>query len=150
MLQRLRELVAPATHRVVLTGAATAGRDLAAGALRYLLAEVPDMLLAAVVEVASGEPLATYTTQAQWRAAAVVGPCAAALRQLHTAQAASPAPDVVEEVLLTLGPQVHALRLTPNGRQFLYLAVDSRDLNLALTRELMRGGIERLTPPPAA
>lgn len=145
MLQLLRDLVAPPTHRVVVTAATEAGRGSAERALNYLLAELPELLLAALVQVDTGKPLATYTTQSQWRPGAVAEPFAAALRQLRAAQAGTAEPGLVEEVLVTLKTQVHVLRLTPNGQHFLYLAVDGHDANLALTREVLRGGIEQLT-----
>ncbi|QIX62472.1 hypothetical protein HER32_15295 [Hymenobacter sp. BT18] len=46
MLQRLYELAAPVTHRLVLTGAADVGQQAACRALHYQLTEAPDLLLA--------------------------------------------------------------------------------------------------------
>jgi hypothetical protein len=115
-----------------------------------LLAELPDLLMAAVVDVDTGKPLASYTSDGALRPSAVAGFNAEAVCQVRASLAAQGTPqEKVEEMLFTLPSQLHLLRLAPTGRTFLYLAVDRRDTNLGIAREVMRGGMQRLEPSVA-
>lgn len=111
----------------------------AALALEHLLAELPELLLAAVVAMGSGKVLASYATQPQLWPSAVAPFWLAAMQQLQASQAAQgPRPEQPEELLVTLPTQLHLLHLAPNGRYLLCLAIAAADTNLALAREVMR------------
>ena len=145
-LKQLQRLAGPAPHEVQL---ATTGPERAPveRAIRHLLAELPDLLMAAVVEVSTGKPLATYTTDRDLRPTAVAGFNAEAVRQVRAgllAQGAATAD--LQEMLFTLPSQLHVLGLVPSGHTFLYLAVDCRDTNLGIAREVLRGGMALLEP----
>jgi hypothetical protein len=145
-LKQLQRLAGPAAHEVelVATGPASAAID---RTMRYLLAELPDLLMAAVVEVASGKPLATYTVDRELRPAPVVGFNAEAVRQVQAGLRAQGIPgEQVEEMVFTLPSQLHLLRLVPTGQWFIYLAVEARDTNLAIAREVMRRSMALLEP----
>ena len=118
--------------------------------LRHVLAELPELLAIAVVDVASGRLLASYAASRDFRPAAVAGPNAEIVRQLQALLGALrlEQQENLEEVLVTLRSQVHLLRLLPHRQQFLYLAVDCLDTNLAIAREVLRGGLERLEIAP--
>ena len=148
-LKQLQRLAGPAANEVVL---ATTGPESASieEAIRHLLAELPDLLMAAVVDVATGKPLASYTSDVALRPGAVAGFNAEAVRQVRASLAAQgTTQEKVEEMLFTLPSQLHLLRLAPAGRTFIYLAVDRRDTNLGIAREVMRGGMQRLEPSAA-
>ena len=44
----------------------------------------------------------------------------------------------VQDILLTLTDQLHLLKLSPTGDKFIYLAVNSRDTNLAQARQIVK------------
>ncbi|MFD1468446.1 hypothetical protein ACFQ48_09435 [Hymenobacter caeli] len=133
--QPVRQLV------VAAAGPARAGIE---RVLRRVLAELPELLATAVVDVATGQVLAGYAASREFRPGAVAGPNAEVVRQLHALLGALPEQqEQLEEVMVTLRSQVHLLRLLPQNRQFLYLAVDCRDTNLAIAREVMRSSLER-------
>ena len=149
-LKQLQRLTGPAAQ-VVELAATGPGRAPIEGAMRHLLAELPDLLMAAVVEVATGNPLATYTAERSLRPAAVAGFHAEAVRQVQAAQRATGAAgQQLEEMLLTLPSQLHLLHLGPDGQVFVYLAVESRDTNLGIARAVMRGAIALVGPAAAA
>ena len=128
-------------HRIV----AAAGATTAEAALQHLLAELPELLLAAVVAVDSGQMLASYTSQPQLKPSSAAPFWVAIVRQLQASQAAQQQPEEQpEEIVTTLLSQLHLLRLQPGGQYFLYLAVEARDTNLALAREVMRQAIDLL------
>lgn len=142
-LRHLSSLGRRPLHRVVVeNAAATTGAE---ATLQYLLAELPELLLAAVVAVESGQVLAGYASQPHLWPALAAPSWAATVRQLQASQAAQqPAAEQPAEILTTLLTQLHLLRLHPASRHFLYLAVDAHDTNLALAREVMRQAIDFL------
>lgn len=144
-LKQLQRLAGPVAHEVELVAPAGSASAPIERAIRHLLAELPDMLMGAVVEVATGKTLATYTTDRDLRPGVVAGFNAEAVRQVQAAVRAQATPDEqVEEMLFTLPSQLHLLRLEATRRWFIYLAVETRDTNLAIAREVMRGAIALL------
>lgn len=141
-LRNLPLLGGPAIRQVVSgTGPLAAS---AAAALAHLLAELPDLLLAAVLEVATGQALATYAAERDYQPSLVAAPAVAVVQQLQASQAAlGPAAEALQEVVLTLPSQLHLLRLWPGDQQFLYLVVDAHDTNLAIARQLVQAAISQ-------
>lgn len=130
-------------HKVVAAAEATPTG--AETALRYLLAELPELLMAAVLATSSGQVLASYTTQPQLWPKSAAPFWTAALQQLQASQAAqNQEAEQVEEILLALPSQMHLLRLAPTGHYLLCLAIAGADTNLALAREIMRQAIALL------
>lgn len=108
-------------------------------ALQHLLAELPELLMAAVIALGSGQVLASYTTQPQLWPSAAAPFWTAAVQQLQSSQAAqSPAPAQLEEILITMPAQLHLLYLAPSQHYLLCLVIGAADTNLALAREVMR------------
>lgn len=123
--------------RVVASSNATATG--AEAALHYLLAELPELLMAAVVATGSGQVLANYATQPQLWPSAAAPFWAAAVQQLQAGQATQGSEsEQLEEILVTLPTQLHLLHLAPTGQYLLCLAIADADTNLALAREIMR------------
>lgn len=121
--------------RVIPESAAAAAK----ATLQRLLTELPELLLAAVIEVESGQAVASYTSQPQLRLTAAAPFWAASVRQLQASQVAQQqAEEQPEEILITMLSQLHLLRLPPTGHYCLYLAVDAQDTSLALAREVLR------------
>jgi hypothetical protein len=125
---------------------ATTGAAAAEACLQHLLAELPELLLAAVVKTESGQVLASYTSQPQLKPTGAAPFWTAIVQQLQASQAAQGQPDEqLTEVLTTLLSQLHLLRLQLSGQHFLYLVVDAHDTNLALARELVHQAINLLS-----
>lgn len=140
-LNRLQGLTGPVVNKIVSSGGAAGPERLAAERiLQHVLAGLPELVAAAVVQVEGGQALATYTTAREFNLSKVLGHNAEVIRQQRLALAALrlPAEEQLEEVLITLQTQLHLLRLLPDGRRFLYVVVDCRDTNLGIAREVMR------------
>jgi len=116
----------------------------AEAALRYLLAELPELLLAAVLDLPTSQLLASYAAERGYQPSLLAAPVAAVVQLL---QQQSPAPEQPVEVLLTLASQLHLVRLRPAGRQVLFLAIGSHDTNLALLRQLAENAVQLLETP---
>ena len=145
-LQQLQRLTGLATGRILLAGSGPE-RVASEQLMEYLLAELPDLLMAAVVEISTGDAWATYSSERDYRTTAVVGYNAEVIRQIQALlRAQRQADEALDEILITLPSQVHLLRLLPDQKNFVYLAVDSHDTNLAIAREVLRSGLELLQP----
>lgn len=140
-LRHLPGLNGPRIQQVV---ASRDSRGAAAkAALDQLLEHLPELLVAMVVDVASGTPLASYATERRYQAAALTTAVVAAAQQVQaslTTQEAS-SNEQLQEILLTLPGQLHLSCLGAHG-QLLYLAVDTHDTNLAIARQLARQAID--------
>jgi hypothetical protein len=138
-LQRLQGLAGPAVNKVVSSGSGPE-KDAAERIIQQVLAGLPELLGAAVVQLTSGQALAQYTSSREFNLSKVLGYNTEVVRQQQKALAALQlGPDEqLEEILITLTTQLHLLRLLPDGQRFLYVAVDCRDTNLGIAREVMR------------
>ncbi|MCA8833403.1 hypothetical protein [Hymenobacter pini] len=139
-LSQLQTLTGPAINKVVGAGTAGPERTAAERLLTNVLRGLPELLAAAVGQVATGHMLASYTTNREFNPAKIIGFNAEVIRQQQQAMRALqlPADEQLTELLITLRTQLHLLRLLPDGQRFLYVAVDCRDTNLGIAREVMR------------
>jgi hypothetical protein len=145
-LKQLQRLTGPVANEVVLATTGPESEHIER-AIQQLLAELPDLLMAAVVDVASGKPLATYTTDRDLRPGTVASFNAEAVRQVRASLLAQgETQESLEEMLFTLPSQLHLLHLAPSGQVFIYLAVDGRDTNLGIARAVMRNAIALVEP----
>jgi hypothetical protein len=115
----------------------------AEAALNYLLTELPELLLAAVLDLPTGQLQATYAAERNYQPSLLMASVTAVMQQLQLLRQGQ-ADEEPAEVLLTLASQLHLMRLRPGGRQVLYLAIGSHDTNLALLRQLAQQAVELL------
>ena len=106
--------------------------------IQGIVAELPTLLAVAVVETETGMPLASHTNISDFdietAAAYNTEVVKAKLKAIHALKLNQ----TVQDILLTLTDQLHLLRLSADGQKFLYLAVNSRDTNLAQARQIMK------------
>lgn len=133
--------------RQVVAGSGTANGP-ATAALHYLLTELPELLLAAVLDLPTGQLLATYAAERHYQPSLVAQPIAAVVQQVRQLQQGQ-ADEELTEVLLTLSGQLHLLRLRPGSQQVLFLAIGRHDTNLALARQLAQQADQLLASPTA-
>lgn len=116
------------------------GADAAAPrVLEGLLHELPELLLACVVEVASGKILASYTTHASYNPNHLSLRYAKLLATMQQAVASGAWPGgPLTDLTLVLDDQLHHLRPLRAGSWYCFVAVQTADANLALTKEVVR------------
>jgi hypothetical protein len=117
----------------VVAGAKEASARLA---LAHLVRELPELLTAALVTIASGQVVASYTRVAQ-RLAPAAAAWATVARQLQAAQLAQGSPGQLAEVVVSAGSTLYLLRVCPGSQLLLCVATDLHDANLALVREIL-------------
>ncbi|RSK46334.1 hypothetical protein [Hymenobacter perfusus] len=139
-LSQLQTLTGPPVNKIVGVASAGPARLAAEQILQHVLHGLPELLAAAVGQIASGQLLASYTTSRDFNPAKIIGFNAEVIRQQRQAMQALhlPPDEQLTELLITLRTQLHLLRLLPDGQRFLYVAVDCRDTNLGIAREVMR------------
>jgi len=143
-LRYLPGLGSPPTRQVVPGPGSSSGP--ATAALHYLLAELPELLLAAVLDLSTGQLLATYATDRAHQPSLVARAVTTAIQQAALLRQEQDAEELAE-LLLTLPSQLHLVRLRPGGQQALYLAIGSHDTNLALARQVAEDAVQLLVAP---
>jgi len=116
----------------------------AAQVVQQVLAELPELLAVAVVDVASGTNLAAHAT-------ATINPNTAAAFNAEVVKLKRKAiaamhlvGEQLDDILVTLSSQLHLLQLTADGRRFIYLVVGAHSTNLGIAREVLRTQVSQL------
>jgi len=110
-----------------------------------ILTELPTLLAVAVVETESGMPLASHSNIADFDIETAAAYNTEVVKAKLKALSALKLNQSLQDILLTLTDQFHLLRLSPDGGMFVYLAVNSRDTNLAQARMVMRASAGNLS-----
>jgi hypothetical protein len=105
--------------------------------------DLPELVAVSVIDVKSGELLATHHVSGKLNPAKAAGFNAEVIRQKQKAIAAlGLETETIEDILVTLKTQWHLMRLLQGERQFIHLIVNTRDTNLGIAREVVRTHIE--------
>lgn len=106
---------------------------------------IPDLLAVAVVDARTGTSLAAHSNVAHIAPDVAAALNAEVVRQKQRALTALNLLDEqIEDILISLSSQLHLMKLTAGGRQFIYLAVDAQSASLATAREVLRVQAEHL------
>ena len=100
---------------------------------------LPEVLAVAVIAIESGQALASYAAQPALNPAKAALYNAEVVKQKRQAiKALGLNGEKIEDILITLREQLHLLRLSPDEQRLLYLAVSTRDTNLAIARDVLK------------
>ncbi len=130
-----------AASKITYANSVSAGHRAKFGTLLgSILQDLPDLLAVSVIDLRSGELLATHHPPGKLNPAKAAAYNTEVIRQQQQAlKTLGLAPEeAIEDVLVTLTSQWHILRLLPGGHHFVHLMVSIRDTNLALAREVLR------------
>jgi hypothetical protein len=104
-----------------------------------LLHDLPDLLMACVVNTQSGRVVASYTVSAAYNPNQISLRNAKLLRIMEDALAAKAwAGGPLTDVSVMLEDQLHHLRPMNDGKWYCFLAVHTADANLGIAKEIMR------------
>ncbi|UOR05425.1 hypothetical protein MUN82_21170 [Hymenobacter aerilatus] len=125
--------------RKVTSDATGAARERATGILEGILQELPELLLATVVDLSSGRLLAAYTKQAQSDPYKITAYTVATARHLaRLPNQPGLTTQELQDLVLVLDEQLAIFRLTADQQLGCLLLVYTHDTNLALAREILR------------
>lgn len=106
--------------------------------IKEIMKELPTLVAVAVVETETGMPLASHSNVADFDIETAAAYNTEVVKQKLKAISALKLNQTIQDILLTLTDQLHLLKLSPDGKKFIYLAVNSRDTNLAVARQVMK------------
>jgi predicted regulator of Ras-like GTPase activity (Roadblock/LC7/MglB family) len=110
-----------------------------------ILRELPGIIAVAVVDLDSGMSMASSSNNPTFDADAAAAYHTEVLKQqLQAMHAMRMADDRSEGLSVTLADQLHLLQLAPDGTQFLYMAVNPREINLAIARSTAKRYAQQL------
>jgi hypothetical protein len=112
--------------------------------VQNILKDLPTLLAVAVVETETGMALAGHANIAEFDIDTAAAYNTEVVKQKLKAIQALKLNQTVQDILLTLTDQLHLLRLSADGSKFIYLAVNSRDTNLAVARQVMKANSDAL------
>ncbi|MFD1468448.1 hypothetical protein ACFQ48_09445 [Hymenobacter caeli] len=143
-----RKLVEKKNQELALASAAAvpAGpHPAAAGAVQNILADLPQLMAVAIVDVTSGMSLASHSNSPAINPDTAAAYNTEVVKQKQKAMAALKLQgETIEDILITLTNQLHLIKLSTSGTKFIYLVVNMRDTNLAIAREVLRANASGL------
>jgi hypothetical protein len=114
-------------------------------AVQNILNDLPGLLAVAVVDISSGMALASHSNVASLNPETAAAYNTEVVKQKFKAMSALKLTgETIEDILITLSNQLHLIKLVGDGKKFIYLAVSSRDTNLAIAREVVRAQTDLL------
>ncbi|GAB3660433.1 hypothetical protein GCM10027594_30830 [Hymenobacter agri] len=111
--------------------------------VQEVLNDLPGLLAVAVVDINSGMALASHSNSPSLNPETAAAYNTEVVKQKQKAMSALKLTgENIEDILITLSNQLHLIKLA--GTKFIYLAVNARDTNLAIAREVLRSSAEQL------
>lgn len=114
-------------------------------AVQNIIDDLPQLIAVAIVEVSSGMCLASHSNSPTLNPETAAAYNTEVVKQKMKAMAALKLTgEKIDDILITLTNQLHLINLLDDGKKFIYLAVSSRDSNLAIARDVLRQQAELL------
>ncbi|GAB2724219.1 hypothetical protein GCM10011495_31420 [Hymenobacter frigidus] len=108
-------------------------------AVQNIIDDLPQLIAVAIVEVSSGMCLASHSNSPTLNPETAAAYNTEVVKQKMKAMAALKLTgEKIDDILITLTNQLHLINLLDDGKKFIYLAVSSRDSNLAIARDVLR------------
>jgi predicted regulator of Ras-like GTPase activity (Roadblock/LC7/MglB family) len=104
-----------------------------------IINDLPSLVAVAVVDVNSGMALASHSNSPTVNPETAAAYNTEVVKQKQKAMSALKLTgEKIEDILITLTNQLHLIKLNAAGNKFIYLAVNARETNLAIAREVLR------------
>ena len=108
-------------------------------AVQNIIDDIPQLIAVAIVDVSSGMCLASHSNSPTINPETAAAYNTEVVRQKQKAMSALKlSGEKINDILITLTNQFHLINLLEDGKKFIYLAVNQRDTNLAMAREVLR------------
>ncbi|UYZ58567.1 hypothetical protein [Hymenobacter latericus] len=114
-------------------------------AIENIINELPQLIAVAVVDTQSGMTLASHSNSPSLNPETAAAYNTEVVKQKQKAMAALKLQgETIDDILISLTNQLHLINLVDGGKKFIYLAVNARDTNLAIARDVLRQQSELL------
>jgi predicted regulator of Ras-like GTPase activity (Roadblock/LC7/MglB family) len=108
-------------------------------AVQNIINDLPQLVAVAIVDTQSGMTLASHTNSPTLNPETAAAYNTEVVKQKQKAMSALKLTgETIDDILITLTNQIHLINLVDGGKKFIYLAVNSRDTNLAIARDILR------------
>ena len=108
-------------------------------AVQNIIDDLPQLIAVAIVEVSSGMCLASHSNSPTLNPETAAAYNTEVVKQKQKAMSALKLTgEKIDDILITLTNQIHLINLLEDGKKFIYLAITSRDTNLAIARDVLR------------
>jgi hypothetical protein len=114
-------------------------------AVARIEADMNGFIAASVVDLESGMTLTTRTARPDFDLAVASAYNSELVKQKLKIMKSLGLKTTLEDILLTLGDQIHLIKMFPGGHTFLYLAADRASTNLAIVRNSVNRHVAALT-----
>ena len=114
-------------------------------AVARIEADMNGFIAASVVDLESGMTLTTRSARPDFDLAVASAYNSELVKQKLKIVKSLGLKTTLEDILLTLGDQIHLIKLFPGGHTFLYLAADRASTNLAIVRNSVNRHVAALT-----
>ena len=114
-------------------------------AVQNIIDDLPQLIAVAIVDVNSGMCLASHSNSPTINPETAAAYNTEVVKQKQKAMGALKlSGERINDILITLTNQFHLINLLDDGKKFIYLAVNQRDTNLAIARDVLRQQAEIL------
>ncbi|AYA38140.1 hypothetical protein D3Y59_14490 [Hymenobacter oligotrophus] len=114
-------------------------------AVENIINDLPQLIAVAVVDTQSGMTLASHSNSPSLNPETAAAYNTEVVKQKQKAMAALKLQgETIDDILISLTNQLHLINLVDGGKKFIYLAVNARDTNLAIARDVLRQQSELL------
>lgn len=107
--------------------------------------DMAGFIAASVVDLESGMTLTAKSTRGDFDLAVASAYNSELVKQKLKIMRALGLKTTLEDILLTLGDQIHLIKIFPGGHTFLYLAADRASTNLAIVRNSVNRHVASIT-----
>lgn len=114
-------------------------------AVAKIEADMNGFIAASVVDLESGMTLTAHSVRPDFDLAVASAYNSELVKQKLKIMKALGLKTTLEDMLLTLGDQIHLIKLFPGGHTFLYLAAERASTNLAIVRNSVNRHVAALT-----
>jgi hypothetical protein len=113
--------------------------------VQNIINDLPQLLAVAIVEVQSGMCLASHSNSPSFNPETAAAYNTEVVKQKQKAMSALKlSGEKIDDILISLTNQLHLINLLDDGKKFIYLAVNARDTNLAIARDVLRQQVDLL------
>ncbi|MBE7647346.1 hypothetical protein [Tenacibaculum finnmarkense] len=99
--------------------------------------DIPGYIAISIAEMASGESLHSHSSKPDFDPALACAYNVEIINAKRKAMVTLGLNENIKDIYFNLENEIHIVNLSPSGEYFIYLAVDSKKANLALTRTLL-------------
>ncbi|MBC8043822.1 MAG: hypothetical protein IAF08_10310 [Rhizobacter sp.] len=107
--------------------------------IEKIIAEIPGLIAVSIIDINSGMSLASHTNNPAYDPEIASAYNAEVVKQkIKAISALRLTGETIDDIMITLTNQIHLLKVLPNANYFIYVAANSREVNLAIARSVLK------------